>query len=79
MLRFSPMSSIVPPLFPTLHIMRFVAKCSKFQSVIVSRLESCRARRLCGRVNETEDVVQDVVAPAILLEVEGLSKAHGPL
>lgn len=54
-------------------------KCSRKQNVIVNRLERRKVWRLRGRVYEAEDIVEDVVASAILLEVESLSEAHGPL
>ena len=43
------------------------------------RLSSRRNWRLCGRVYEAENIVEDVVAAAVLLEVECLGEAHGPL
>lgn len=43
------------------------------------RQSSRRNWRLCGRVYEAENIVEDVVAAAVLLEVECLSEAHGPL
>lgn len=43
------------------------------------RQSSHRNQRLCGRVYEAENIVEDVVAAAVLLEIECLGEAHGPV
>jgi hypothetical protein len=59
--------------------MLFLAKMLQKSNVIVNRLEGRKAWPLCGGVYKSEDIVKNVVASTVLLEVEGLSKAHRPL
>lgn len=47
------------------------------QDTLNDQIRVCRVRSLCSGVNESEDVVQDVEAAGLALELEGLCEAHG--